>query len=212
MDVLDSIKAIGRTVTSTERDGQPTRTVTATRTYTAGVVDVWDAVTSAERLPRWFAPVSGDLRLGGRYAIEGNASGVVEVCQKPERLELTWEFGGETSWLVLELATQEGGTLLTLVHTGLVDADHWSQFGPGAVGVGWDLTLLGLNLHVDSGVGMSSVEAEAWAISSEGRAFMTSSSEAWCEAAVLGGDEPEAAEAAAARTTAFYTGTPEAEK
>ena len=33
-----------------------------------------------ERIPRWFLPVSGDLRLGGRYQLEGNAGGeVLEV-------------------------------------------------------------------------------------------------------------------------------------
>ena len=31
--------------------------------------DLWEALTSAERIPRWFAPVSGDLRLGGRFQV-----------------------------------------------------------------------------------------------------------------------------------------------
>ena len=33
----------------------------------AAIDDVWDACTNPERIPRWFLPVSGDLRLGGRY-------------------------------------------------------------------------------------------------------------------------------------------------
>jgi hypothetical protein len=37
---------------------------------------------------------------------------------------------------------------------------------------------------------------------------MTRSSNAWCEAAVAAGDEPEAARAAADRTIAAYTGRP----
>ena len=48
--------------------------------YAAAVGDVWDACTNPERIPRWFVPVSGDLRLGGRYQIEGNASGTIERC------------------------------------------------------------------------------------------------------------------------------------
>lgn len=209
MDVLDRIQAIGRTVTSTEREGKPARTVTARKTYAAGAAEVWDAVTNPERLPRWFAAVTGDLRVGGHYAIEGNASGVVEACAEPERLALTWEFGGETSWLELTVTPDGDRTVLTLAHTAVVDGDRWAQFGPGAVGVGWDLTLLGLGMHLDSGAGMAPDEAQAWAVSSEGLSFMTGSSEAWRDAAVAGGDDPEAAGAAAARTTAFYTGAPE---
>ena len=46
---------------------------------------MWDAVTSAERIPRWFLPISGDLRLGGRYQLEGNAGGEVLECAPPAR-------------------------------------------------------------------------------------------------------------------------------
>ena len=40
----------------------------------------------------------------------------------------------------------------------------------------------------------------------EGRAFITGSSEAWGQAAVEAGTDLEVATAAAGRTTAFYTG------
>jgi hypothetical protein len=39
--------------------------------YPASQSDLWDAVTNADRIPRWFLPVSGDLRLGGHYQLEG---------------------------------------------------------------------------------------------------------------------------------------------
>ena len=64
-----------RSVSSLERDGLPARAVTLTRSYATPVADLWDAVTNGERIPRWFAPVSGELRLGGRYQVEGNAGG-----------------------------------------------------------------------------------------------------------------------------------------
>jgi hypothetical protein len=38
----------------------------------------------------------------------------------------------------------------------------------------------------------------------------TGCSAAWAEAAIADGDDPDAARAAAARTTAFYTGQPPA--
>jgi hypothetical protein len=50
------------------------------RTYDAPIEDVWDACSDPDRLKRWFSPVSGDLRLGGRFQIEGNAA----LEQSPE--------------------------------------------------------------------------------------------------------------------------------
>ena len=40
-------------------------TVTISQAYAAAIEDVWDACTSAERIPRWFLPVSGELKPGG---------------------------------------------------------------------------------------------------------------------------------------------------
>ena len=44
---------------------------------------MWDACTDPERIGRWFLPVSGDLRLGGRYQLEGNAGGEILRCEPP---------------------------------------------------------------------------------------------------------------------------------
>ena len=46
----------------------------------------------------------------------------------------------------------------------------------------------------------------AWTASDEGREFTTRCSEAWRDASIAAGTDPAAAEAAAARTTAAYTG------
>ena len=80
------------------------------------------------------------------------------------------------------------------------------RFGPGAVGCGWDGMLLGLTMHLESGEGIDPADAAAWQTSPEGVRFVTESSAAWCAAAIAAGEEPEAAEAAAKRTTAAYTG------
>ena len=63
------------------------------RYYKAGREDVWDAITSPERLVRWFLPISGDLRVGGRYQLEGNAGGEIVRCDRPSEIGLTWEIG-----------------------------------------------------------------------------------------------------------------------
>src|SRR4051812_39167686 len=99
IDVTRHIRAISRVVADRTRDGRPARAVIATRSYPTTIDDLWEAITSAERLPRWFLPVTGDLRLGGRYQLEGNAGGTITECEPPRRLEVTWEFGGEVTWL-----------------------------------------------------------------------------------------------------------------
>ena len=72
-DILRYVGAVTREVRSVEKDGRPARVVVAACSYDTSVEDLWDAITNAERIPRWFLPISGDLRLGGRYQLQGNA-------------------------------------------------------------------------------------------------------------------------------------------
>ncbi len=211
MSVADLVGAIGRRVQTVQRDGREAKVALARRTYEASIEDLWDALTNPERLPRWFLPVSGDLRVGGRYQTQGNAGGIVERCDRPDLLALTWEFGGEVTWLEVRLTeAAPDRTVLELAHTAYVDPGRWAEFGPGAVGVGWDLSLNGLERHLRTGEALDPAEAEAWSVSSDGIEFVTAASEAWTRAAIESGDDAEAAEAAGARTTAFYTGQPPA--
>jgi hypothetical protein len=170
---------------------------------------VWDACTNPERIPRWFLPVSGDLRLGGRFQLEGNAGGTIEQCQAPTSLTATWEIGGEVSRIELRLSpVEDGRTLLELEHIARVDDDRWAQFGPGALGVGWDLGMIGLGRHLTTGASIDPAQAAAWSASSEGHEFIAGSSQGWEQASVAAGTDSADARAAAERTTAFYTGKP----
>lgn len=207
-EVAELVGAVNRRVFSTEKDGREARGVVASRIYPADIGDVWDACTNPERLPRWFLPISGDLRVGGRYQFDGNAGGVVERCEEPALVAVTWEYGGEISWLEVRLSPSDGGTTLELTHTAFVDAERWVEFGPGAVGVGWDTGLYGLGLHLQSGAAMDPAAGQAWMASPEGIDFLTASSVEWGRASVAGGEAADVAEAAAARTTAAYTGSP----
>ncbi len=207
IDIAGHVGAITRAVRRGERDGHPTHTVVAERTYDTSIDDLWDAITSAERIPRWLMPVSGELRLGGRYQFEGNAGGEITACEPPRRLAITWEYGGDVSWVDVQLSAVPSGTRLELEHTARPSPEWEARgFGPGAVGIGWDLSLLGLALYTTSGVAIDPAQAQAWQGSDEAKAFMRGSSDAWCDADIAGGAQADVARAAADRTTEAYTG------
>lgn len=205
IDVTQHLGAITREVSARDLDGKPARVVRASRTYDTTPADLWDALTSAERLPRWFLPVTGDLRLGGRYQLQGNAGGEILVCDPPRHLKLTWEFAGQTSWVEVQIAKHESGSRLTLEHLVPVD-DHFKQYGPGATGVGWDLALVGLNQHVAAVQGFTAEAGMQWMMSENGKSFVRGSSEAWGRANVTSGTDEDTAAAAVAQTTSAYTG------
>ncbi len=205
---LDPVMTAGlvtREVRTGERDGAPTRIVVARRTYETDQGDLWQAITAPERIPRWFLPITGELRLGGRYQLEGNAGGVIEACDEPDHLAVTWEFAQQVSWLRVTLSPAAGGTTLELAHEAPVDPDFWAQYGPGAAGVGWDLGLLGLGLYLDSGDAVDPAQAERWTVSPSGIEFVRHAAHGWAAAAEADGDAPTAAGEAAERTVAFYT-------
>jgi uncharacterized protein YndB with AHSA1/START domain len=198
MDVLRFIGAVTREVRSVEKDSRPARVVVAACSYDTTIEDLWDCITTPERIPRWFLPVSGDLRPGGRYQLQGNAGGEITRCEPPRLLALTWEFGGQMSWLSVELRElSDGGTQLRLEHTVPVD-DHWNQYGPGAVGIGWELALLGLSRHLE-GHAMPKEPPDM-------KDLVRRSSDEWCRASIAAGTSEDAARAAAERTTKFYAG------
>ena len=85
--------------------------------------------------------------------------------------------------------------------------EHWRQYGPGATGVGWDLSFLGMGLHLESGGKAIDPEANnAWMVSDEGKGFMQACAEAWGAAHIAAGEEPGVASAMAARTGAAFSG------
>lgn len=205
-DALAYAGAVVRNVKSGEREGKPAKAVVATATYETSLEDLWDAVTSAARIKRWFLPVNGELKLGGRYQLEGNAGGTITACEAPRYFATTWEMGGQTSWLEVQLtSTKPGESTLELTHIAIVDDAFWPTYGPGAVGVGWDLGLMGLARHLENPTVERPPEAAAeWATSPEALQFYRIASTAWGQAAAADGmsNAMEAAE----NTRKFYSG------
>jgi uncharacterized protein YndB with AHSA1/START domain len=212
IDIIEEINAISRAVGGGRIPAGACRTVTARRAYDADVEDVWDAITDPERLSRWFLPVTGDLRLGGTYQLKGNAGGEILRCEPPKLLKVTWVFGedateADVSEVEVRLSPADGGgTALELAHAAVVPPERWTEFGPGAVGVGWDGALLGLGLHLATGGGIE--DPQAWESSPEARAFFTGSAQAWRIAHEASGASGAEAAAAAENTRRFYAPDP----
>lgn len=204
IDIVTEINATRRSVEAGHGRADQDRAVRLRRCYDAPVEDVWDACTSPERISRWFLPVTGDFRPGGRYQLEGNAGGEILRCEPPRLLRVTWVFG-EAPPSEVEVRLSPGDqddTVLELEHT-MTETPLWTEFGPGAVGVGWDMALLGLGLHLS---GHERNDTESWVRSPEAREFMTRSSQAWGAAHEAAGATVTAASAAAENTARFYTG------
>jgi uncharacterized protein YndB with AHSA1/START domain len=202
MDVPGEISASHRTVITGPGNPAEGHAVVLRRRYEVPVDDVWDACTSAERIARWFVPVTGKFKVGGSYQLDGNAGGEIVRCEPPRLLKVTWVFG-DSPPAEVELRLEPDGehTELELTHAGLTDAESWAQFGPGAAGVGWDLALLGLGQHLS---GQPKNDSPPWLGTPQGREFVTRASTAWGAAFEAAGATPAEAAAAVRRTTAFY--------
>lgn len=215
IDIVREIDAARREVGEGQIPAGVGRAIRLGRDFDSPIADVWDALTDPERIGRWFLPISGEYRVGGRYQFEGNAGGEILACERPNLLKVSWVYGemrSDVDFSVVEvrLTTVEGGaTRFELEHTAVVPEEFWAEFGPGAVGVGWDGGLLGLTLHLRGEKGGDPV---AWQASAEGRAFFARSSAAWGAANLAAGADPAAVEHGIAATTAFYAPEPPAGK
>ena len=207
-DLAAHLGLMRRDVRNLERDGQPAKAVVASRVYDTSAADLWDALTQPQRIKRWFAPVSGELRLGGKYQVENNAGGTITECEPEKRFALTWEFGGGVSWVEVALIPEGEGTRLELQHIAHI-SPHWDQFGPGAVGVGWDLGFMGLSRHFAEPKAEVPAEAvEGWFGSDEAKAFIRTASDDWGRADIAAGEDRDQALKTAEATRRAYSGEP----
>jgi uncharacterized protein YndB with AHSA1/START domain len=176
IDIASQLNAIHRQVAQQPAtDGAGERvSVLLRRSYDTPIQDVWDAVTQPDRIKRWLMPISGELRVGGTFQLEGNAGGQILTCEPPRLLRAT--FGDPNSIVELRLTPQgDSDTTLELEHTVPIEL---AQSGAGAlyVGPGWDGALMGLGLYLR---GEAIGDPVAAANSPEAREFSKQSVHAW---------------------------------
>ncbi len=92
--------------------------------YDTDIDDLWEACTTPERLARWIADVSGDLRVGGTihavFTRTWTGPGRVEVCDAPHHLLLTMQPGTDDESQMEAWLTEEGSqTRLVVEERGL---------------------------------------------------------------------------------------------
>jgi uncharacterized protein YndB with AHSA1/START domain len=175
------------------------RTLLIRRRYDAAVEDVWDACTDPERLNRWFLPVTGDLRPGGRFQLKDNAGGEIVRCEPPRLLRVTWAYGDQPpSEVELRLAAADGddATVLELEHSAIAreievagrridPVLNDAATGLWGIGSGWELPLtFGLERYLRGDL-PDRPAVEWFEVTGEVLAFADRAGAAW--AAVLAG-------------------------
>lgn len=126
--------------------------------YATDIDDLWRAVTTRERLARWMADYTGDLREGGSWVVASEdggswGKGRVLSCNPPRAFETEWHaIDEEPTRLRVRLEEVDGGTLLVLEHTGIQSIYY---------GAGWQTYLEQLVSHLAEPEGFTPDE-ETW--------------------------------------------------
>ena len=103
--------------------------------YDTDIDDLWEACTTPDRLSRWIAEVSGELRVGGSFEASFTSAwtgpGRVEVCDRPHHLLLTMQPGTDDQSELEAWLTEEGDkTRLVVEERGLpLDTLHFHGAG-----------------------------------------------------------------------------------
>jgi len=92
--------------------------------YDTDIGDLWQACTTPERLARWIAEVSGDLRVGGTvhavFTSTWSGPARIEACEAPHHLLLTTQPGTDDEAQIEAWLTADGArTRLVVEERGL---------------------------------------------------------------------------------------------
>jgi uncharacterized protein YndB with AHSA1/START domain len=119
------------------------KSVSITRHFNAPRERVFEAFTNAQAMQEWYGPetftcphVESDPRPGGHYRIEMRSpdgtphivTGEYQEVRAPEKLVFTWAWlagktPGHESLVTITFVAKNGGTEMTLLHSGLASVD-----------------------------------------------------------------------------------------
>lgn len=124
------------TTTATMRRLDATRgAVRVEQVYDTGIDDLWEACTKPERLARWLAQVTGDLRSGGTIDITFTSTWTgparIEACEAPHHLLITGEPGTEQETQIEAWLSAEGDKTRLVVEDRGLDAGKLHFHGAG---------------------------------------------------------------------------------
>ncbi|NOJ59455.1 SRPBCC domain-containing protein [Arthrobacter sp. 260] len=200
MKIDDQLNAVTRRVASSTAS----HSVILEQTFTTTLGELWAACTDPALLVRWFEPVEGELRQGGRYRLsDSSTEGTITQCEPPTSLRITWEYEGDISEVVVKMRDSGGQVTLVLEHL-MADSEHWRVFGPGAAGAGWDESFFALALFLAGDPQSTPEEMAQVNATPEGKQFLLDTTAAWATAHIASGADPRAAEEASQRTRTAY--------
>lgn len=129
------------------------------REYATTPDDVWSAVTEPDRVARWLARVSGDLRPGGRFQVQfddGDSHFQIASCDPPRSLVVQWHHRDRSSQVSVAVgAIDAERTRLVLEHSELT-VDQAPDYAAG-----WHLHLASLG-EVLRGEQITGQEVSDW--------------------------------------------------
>jgi uncharacterized protein YndB with AHSA1/START domain len=118
--------------------------------YDTDIDDLWEACTNPERLARWIAKVSGDLRVGGSihavFTSTWTGPGRIDVCDRPHHLLITTEPDTEDEAQIEAWLTAEGRKTRLVVEERGLPRERLHFYGAG-----WQAHLEDLARSLDGG-------------------------------------------------------------
>ena len=122
------------------------RTAIIRMTIQAPAGKVWSAVTSAEHLARWYAPVTGNFQPGGTVTVGEFAACEILACDPPRSFRATWSHPGRPVDEIELRLTPEGDdtTHLEFSHAMVPKLVEWEgqMLDPlPDVGANWEFSL-----------------------------------------------------------------------
>ncbi|MDP5277038.1 SRPBCC family protein [Chengkuizengella axinellae] len=134
---------------------------------------VWRAWTKSERITKWFAPAAEiELEKNGKFELYFDPSNKNSMStigckiikyEEPHLLEIQWKGPDEFAEFMngqeqlttvkIELVSKDGGTNVTLEHSGWLDTDDWQSAKMWHVKA-WEQALSSLKSNMESGEGI----------------------------------------------------------